>query len=67
MFCYIMNDIKASCGYGILIRNRTCLPAGLANCVGSSVLVSTCDSGVACTSMYTIWYFDFEHYNTFIF
>jgi hypothetical protein len=54
MFCYIVNDIKASCGYGIFVQNRTCLPAGSANCVGSSVLVSTCYSGLVCASMYII-------------
>ncbi|CAF4070391.1 unnamed protein product [Rotaria sp. Silwood2] len=41
---------SASCGYGILIRNRTCLPIGSINCVGDSVQVETCDSGVSCAT-----------------
>ncbi len=57
---YILNNIiKVSCGYGIRIRNRTCLPVGTVNCVGSSVEVDTCDSGVTCTSMYIILCFNF--------
>ncbi|CAF1679281.1 unnamed protein product [Rotaria magnacalcarata] len=42
---------SVSCGFGISIRNRTCLPAGSINCVGDSVQVATCDSGVSCASM----------------
>ncbi|CAF5132335.1 unnamed protein product, partial [Rotaria sp. Silwood1] len=43
-------DCSASCGYGIRIRNRTCLPIGSINCVGDSVQIETCDSGVSCAS-----------------
>ncbi len=57
----ILNNIKASCGYGIVIFNRTCLPIGTVNCVGSSVLVDTCDSGVSCASMYITLYFNYLH------
>ena len=49
-------NAKASCGYGIQIRNRTCLPAGSINCVGDSVQVETCDSGLSCASMYLYLY-----------
>ena len=53
------NNSKVSCGYGISIRNRTCLPIGSINCVGDSVQVSTCDSGVSCASMYFYFYLYF--------
>lgn len=53
-----MNVFKATCGYGILIRNRTCLPAGTVNCVGSSVQVETCDSGISCASMFYHFYIE---------
>ncbi|CAF0913672.1 unnamed protein product [Adineta ricciae] len=43
-------NCSVSCGYGIRIRNRTCLPAGSINCDGTSVLVEACDSGSACTT-----------------
>ncbi len=52
LFEYFWNILKVSCGFGILIRNRTCLPAGSVNCIGDSVEVETCDSGVTCSSMY---------------
>ncbi|CAF1064997.1 unnamed protein product [Adineta steineri] len=45
-----VTNCSASCSYGIIIRNRTCLPAGSANCVGDSVQVDSCDSGVGCTT-----------------
>lgn len=43
-------NCSASCGYGFRVRNRTCLPLGTNNCVGSSVLVETCDSGLTCAT-----------------
>ncbi|UJR31957.1 hypothetical protein I4U23_019430 [Adineta vaga] len=43
-------NCSVSCGYGIRIRNRTCLPSGSMNCVGNSVLVEACDSGFTCTT-----------------
>ncbi|CAF1161779.1 unnamed protein product [Adineta steineri] len=45
-----VTNCSASCSYGIIIRNRTCLPAGSANCVGDSVQADSCDSGVGCTT-----------------